>query len=170
MKGIYKITSPSGKIYIGQSLDIKRRFNEYKLLNNVNKQPKLYNSLNKYGSINHFYEILEECSEPDLNNKERYYQDLYDSTNSKIGLNCRLTKSNDKSGKLSEEHKKKLSEKSGRAKPVKCSDTDVVYNSLFSACKDLGLNYGYMQNVMQGYRKNKTTLNYIQNETNVLGI
>lgn len=28
--GIYKITSPSGKIYIGQSIDIKRRWLDYK--------------------------------------------------------------------------------------------------------------------------------------------
>jgi hypothetical protein len=31
--GIYKITSPSGKVYIGQSVDIKRRFTTYKILN-----------------------------------------------------------------------------------------------------------------------------------------
>ncbi len=32
MIGIYKITNPEGKIYIGQSIDIDRRFKEYKRL------------------------------------------------------------------------------------------------------------------------------------------
>jgi hypothetical protein len=30
--GIYKITSPSGKVYIGQSINIERRIKEYKNL------------------------------------------------------------------------------------------------------------------------------------------
>ena len=29
MIGIYKITSPSGKVYIGQSIDIERRWKKY---------------------------------------------------------------------------------------------------------------------------------------------
>ena len=48
---------------------------------------------------NHNFEILCECEIFELNNKERFYQDLY-SVISKNGLNCKLTKSNDKSGKL----------------------------------------------------------------------
>jgi len=61
MIGIYKITNPKGKIYIGQSINIKRRFNEYKRLN-CSQQPKIYNSLLKYGSDNHKFEIIEEFS------------------------------------------------------------------------------------------------------------
>ena len=30
MTGIYKITSPTGRIYIGQSVDIYYRWNDYK--------------------------------------------------------------------------------------------------------------------------------------------
>lgn len=104
--GIYKITSPSNKVYIGQSLDIERRFSEYKKLK-CKGQKALYWSLNKYGFENHFFEILEECKVSNLNDRERYYQDLYDVL--KKGLNCRLTKSNDKCGELSEETKKKIS-------------------------------------------------------------
>ena len=36
--GIYKITSPSNKIYIGQSINIERRFKEYKTLKNCKFQ------------------------------------------------------------------------------------------------------------------------------------
>ena len=39
--GIYKITSPSNKIYIGQSLDIDRRFKTYKNINKVKRQPAI---------------------------------------------------------------------------------------------------------------------------------
>lgn len=107
MIGIYKITSPTKKVYIGQSIDIKKRFNTYKILN-CKTQTILYNSFLKYGFDKHKFEILEECDISELNNKERYYQDLYDVLNK--GLNCRLTASSDKSGKVSEETKRKVSE------------------------------------------------------------
>lgn len=57
-----------------------------------------------------FHEILEECEESELNNRERYYRDLYDDVTGKQGLNCRLTKSDDRSGKMSEETRLKMSE------------------------------------------------------------
>lgn len=44
MIGIYKITSPSGKVYIGQSVNIERRFLDYKK-SLKNTQIKLYNSI-----------------------------------------------------------------------------------------------------------------------------
>lgn len=44
--GIYKITSPSGKIYIGQSINIEKRWEKYqKYIENIKNQIKLYNSL-----------------------------------------------------------------------------------------------------------------------------
>jgi len=90
MIGIYKIINPNGRVYIGQSRDIEKRFKQYKRLK-CKKQPRLYNSFLKYNVENHTFEIIEECDFNDLNIKERYYQDLYDVTNEK-GLNCTLTK------------------------------------------------------------------------------
>lgn len=58
--GIYKIISPSNKIYIGQSIDIKRRFRQYREPNRNKKHPKLNNSFLKYGIDNHTFEIIEE--------------------------------------------------------------------------------------------------------------
>jgi len=107
MIGIYKITSPTNKIYIGQSIDIENRFTKYKSLD-CKKQVRLYNSLKKYGFDKHKFEIILECNLTELNDNERYYQDLYKCI-SKNGLNCKLTKSNDKSGLLSEETKINLS-------------------------------------------------------------
>ena len=116
MIGIYKIISPNKNIYIGQSINIEKRFSDYKKLNNCKKQTALYRSFLKYGVEKHLFEIICECKISELNHKERYYQDLY-SAIGKNGLNCRLTASNDRSGKLSEETKQKLSNsKKGKKK------------------------------------------------------
>ena len=61
MKGyIYKITSPTGKIYIGQTKNLKRRIYRYKT-NDCKKQVILYNSLLKYGFDKHKMEVIDEC-------------------------------------------------------------------------------------------------------------
>lgn len=84
--GIYKITSPTGRIYIGQSKDIKNRFNGYK--QHLGKtQPKLHASLKKHGCDVHKFEIIHECGENELNNLEKQYIKIYDSFESKHGLN-----------------------------------------------------------------------------------
>jgi len=106
MIGIYKITSPSGKVYIGQSTNIELRFKHYKYLKSK-KQIRLHNSFLKYGVENHLFEVLKECDENDLNSLERHYQDLYDVT-SKKGLNCDLTSCNNSAGRRSQETKEKI--------------------------------------------------------------
>lgn len=106
MIGIYKITSPTKKVYIGQSINIKRRFVIYKGLH-CKSQTILYRSFLKHGVKNHLFEILEQCEIHELNDKERYYQDLYSVLNGK-GLNCKLTNSSDRNGKHSEETKIKI--------------------------------------------------------------
>lgn len=106
MTGIYKITSPSNKVYIGQSVDIFYRLYNYDTLD-CKGQRKLYNSLKKYGFNNHKFEIIELCGESDLNYWERYYQDLFNVIGEN-GLNCKLTGTNDKSGRLSKETKLKI--------------------------------------------------------------
>lgn len=111
MIGIYKITSPTNKIYIGQSIDIKRRFSTYRRLNSqVSSSPKLYRSLLKYGYINHKFEVIEECSIELLNERERFWQEYYNVI--KIGLNCILTNTKDKRKvikPLSNKQKKQIS-------------------------------------------------------------
>lgn len=105
--GIYKITSPKGRIYIGQSVDIEKRFNDYKKLNCI-QQVKLYRSFLKYGHENHVFEIITTCEIEQLNDLERYFQDVYNAISQKSGLNCKLTKTNDRSGKLSDDTKNKI--------------------------------------------------------------
>jgi hypothetical protein len=82
---IYKITNPSGNIYIGKTKDFKNRFRSYKNMS-CKSQPALYNSLIKYGYGNHNIEIIEECDYNILSEREIYYINFYNSFHS--GLNC----------------------------------------------------------------------------------
>jgi hypothetical protein len=74
--GIYKITSPSGRIYIGQSINILKRWINYQSLLK-NNQTKLYNSFIKYGIEKHVFEIIEECSLNQLDEQETYWKQYY---------------------------------------------------------------------------------------------
>ena len=111
--GIYKITSPSGRVYIGQSMDIERRFKGYKKLNNCKGQSKLYKSLIKYGTLNHTYEVIELCEIEMLNERERFWQEYFDCVCK--GLNCALVKTSEKKMIMSDEVRAKMS-KSGKGK------------------------------------------------------
>ena len=107
--GIYKITSPTNKVYIGQSVNIESRIKRYKNLSVKTKnQTKVWRSLLKHGSKNHKYEILEACDIYLLNERERYWQEYFDCVNN--GLNCYYTKTTDKSGKASDSTLKRMSE------------------------------------------------------------
>jgi group I intron endonuclease len=106
MVGIYKITSPSGKIYIGQSVNILSRINKYKNAKCIT-QPIILKSILKYGWENHLFEIVCECDKQELNEKERYYQELFDCIG-KNGLNCILTNTSSKTGKARQETIDKL--------------------------------------------------------------
>ena len=107
MIGIYKITNPKGKIYIGQSIDINKRFAFYKR-QKCKGQIKLYNSFIKYGFKSHTFEVIVECEINQLNKLERYYQDLFNVIG-KNGLNLKLTKTADKKVEFSIETKNKIS-------------------------------------------------------------
>lgn len=86
MIGIYKITSPTGRIYVGQSRDIAKRFAAYKRMD-CKSQPKIYNSLKRHGVANHVFEVLELCDEADLNKLEMQYISKYKCTTK--GLNVK---------------------------------------------------------------------------------
>lgn len=116
MIGIYKITNPEGKIYIGQSINIDRRFKEYKRLQKRSAGRKIINSLKKYGFENHQFEIIEECQIEQLHEKEYYWKQYYVSVEN--GLNCDYF--DNSGGPRSEETKRKISEGTkGKAKSEK---------------------------------------------------
>jgi hypothetical protein len=73
--GIYKITRRvTGKAYIGQSIDIFRRWKEHICFGEDKKNWQVIkHALYKYGITEFTFEILEECSKEDLNNREIYW-------------------------------------------------------------------------------------------------
>jgi len=110
--GIYKITNPNNKIYIGQSINLKKREEDYKKLR-CDKQHKLYRSLKKYGWEQHIFEVIEECSLEQLNEREIYWG-LHYGVLGKNGLNLRLGNAN---GLCSEETKHKIGLANSGPKP-----------------------------------------------------
>ena len=65
--GIYKISSPKGRIYIGQSVNINYRWYQHR--HNTNQEyALLYRSFKKYGVENHLFTLIEECAKEYLDN------------------------------------------------------------------------------------------------------
>lgn len=87
---IYKIETPSKRVYIGQTIDLDTR-KRYYSNNNCERQKVLFNSLKKYGFDSCKFDIIEEVLNDDLDKKERYYIDYFKSNISKYpefkGLN-----------------------------------------------------------------------------------
>lgn len=81
--GIYKITNiKTNECYIGQAVNIKDRWTEHAKCGLGIDTPannKLYKAIQEYGLWNFSFEILEECPRTQLNEKEKYYIDLYNS-------------------------------------------------------------------------------------------
>lgn len=85
---IYKYTSPSGKVYIGQTLNEERRRNEFLDLSICYAGKRIELARKKYKPENFKYEILEkkeydnlENALYDLNSMESYYIGKFDSYN-----------------------------------------------------------------------------------------
>lgn len=71
---IYKYTSPSGGIYIGQTINIEKRKHQHIRDANTGSTKIFHNSIRKYGIEEFKYEILHEAfSKEDLNELEIYY-------------------------------------------------------------------------------------------------
>ena len=79
--GIYSIThKETGKIYIGQSIDLDRRINAHKNwfenpVRNINRY--LYNYAKKYGLSAFEFTIIEECCADDLDAREMHWYEVY---------------------------------------------------------------------------------------------
>ena len=74
--GIYMIKNTiNGKIYIGKSFDIKKRWSnhKYELNKGVHVNNHLQRAWNKYGEDSFEFSIVEKCNEDDLSNKEIYW-------------------------------------------------------------------------------------------------
>lgn len=89
--GIYKITNKAtGEVYIGQSVDIATRWKNHikcGLGIDASATNTLYNNMQNTGVWNFTFELLQKCERSKLNEKERFWIDMYSSN--KVGLNTR---------------------------------------------------------------------------------
>lgn len=108
--GIYKITSPTGKAYIGQSWDIKKRWSAYNNLK-CKTQCRIYNSLLSHTPSSHLFEIIHELpgdvDQEVLDRFEGFYIAMYRDAGVEL-LNLMTGRS---CGQHSQETKDKIGEK-----------------------------------------------------------
>ena len=81
--GIYKITNLiNGMTYVGQSNNIAERWKQH-IKRGVGADPptqnKLYPAMLEFGAENFTFEIIEECLPSQLNEREKYYQQIFGS-------------------------------------------------------------------------------------------
>lgn len=114
--GIYRIRNlVNGKVYVGSTNNINKRWIEHKsfLKNNKHPNPHLQASWNKYGEENLIFEIIEEIENSIkelLCEREQYWNDFYDSSNREKGYNLRKIVESNLGVIFSEDHNKKISE------------------------------------------------------------
>jgi group I intron endonuclease len=84
MTGIYKILSPKGRVYIGQSYNIVKRFSLYKYIHSKSPKSLINRSLVKYGTDNHIFSIIHELpldvDKDIITRYEQFYLDQYKDT------------------------------------------------------------------------------------------
>lgn len=106
MVGIYKITNRiNGHSYVGQSVDIKRRFKEHRCYHSASYYNNVFaRAMRKYGRDSFDYSVLEECEVDQLDAREMYWISLlkpeYNMTDGGHG---------NKGRKMSEESRKAMS-------------------------------------------------------------
>lgn len=136
---IYKITNPTGKVYIGQSSNVQTRIKWYKRC--APDQPAIYNSIKKYGYENHQFKILVHgLSKESADNVEIELIKLY--RRDKISLNIADGGSNGTTM-----GSKKIYQFTLQGDFIK------EYESITSAAKDLGVDIGSVCNVLYGRSK-----------------
>ena len=92
--GIYKITNIKNQLcYVGQAVNVYKRWNDHlkaALGIDTPQGNKLYQAMAADGIDSFTFEILETCEKEQLNEKEQYYIDLYNSVafgyNSQSGI------------------------------------------------------------------------------------
>ena len=144
MIGIYKIENlNNGKIYIGQSNDIERRFYEHKTKGKTSRIP-LDVEIQKEGVSSFSYKVVEECSTEELNQKETYWINFYQSNikgyNKNEGGFSNLIGGQNPKAKLTEEDVIKI--RQAYAEHKKQKDVYEEYRDIIS--------FSYFQNLWQG--------------------
>ena len=162
---VYKHTSPSGKVYIGQTCQsCTKRFGNKGA--GYDKSPHFYAAIQKYGWDNIKHEVMaKDLTKAEANWVEKYLIRYYNSDNKEHGYNMTIGGDNNFEGKPSwnkgrawtAEERKKLSDVSLNrydiSKQVLCVETGVVYPSAAEAGRVLGINSAHIAACRLGRRK-----------------
>jgi len=144
MIGIYKIENKiNGKMYIGQSNNIQRRFYEHQTKGEKSRIP-VDVAIQKYGKENFTFEVIEETTIEKLNEREEFWIAEFNSIEK--GYNCskggeqQSIGENNGRSKLTEEDVKKIRQAYAEHKKQK---------EVYKEYEDI-VSFGYFQNVWQG--------------------
>lgn len=159
MIGIYKIENIiNNKIYIGQSIRIEKRWIDHKktLRSNSHRNVYLQNAWNKYGEDNFIHEIIEECDVSELNDKEIYWINYYNSTNPLYGYN--LDGGGNCNKEVSDITKKKLSisnsgNNNSQSHSVVCLETKEIFSTIREANDKYNIPKGAISSCCRNKRK-----------------
>lgn len=117
--GVYTITHlPSGKRYIGSSLDVRQRLATHKwaLKRGSHANPFLQNSYNKYGKDEFSFQKILVCAPADVIFYEQKIMDGYKSYNKEFGYNIRIKAESNAGCKMPESW---ILKQKGRISPMK---------------------------------------------------
>lgn len=144
MIGIYKIENKlNGKVYIGQSNDIERRFKEHQTKGKTSRIP-VDVTIKKYGKDKFTYEVVEETSIEDLNNRESFWIEKFNAIED--GYNCSIGG-----------EQQSIGENNGRSKLTeqdvieirKAYNTHLRQREVYEKYKER-ISFTYFQNLWQG--------------------
>lgn len=129
--GIYKITNNiNGRIYIGQSIDIYKRWKAHKHKKySGDNDCAIYKAFHKYGLDNFSFNIVEECDPENLDDREIYYIEKY---NSYLGGYNMTRGGNGLGFPLSEEIRRKTSRSKGGEEIIQLSLNGDYISEYFS--------------------------------------
>lgn len=144
--GIYCIENlVNHKKYIGQSIDVYSRWNAHKNALNGNRHRNIYlqRAWNKYGEDNFNFYIIKECSSDIIDELEKHYISMFNSTYNQYGYN--IESGGNANKQIPIETREKMSEaKNGKyfsgenpkAHPVYCPQLDRWFSCIMDAQRE----------------------------------
>lgn len=146
MKTIYCIKNQDGKIvYVGQTKNFQRRKWEHTYRKHI---PKTYT-----------FEVLEECSDSDAINREKFYINKFNTIECGLNIVCGNGQSGIYGNGFGGRFEKGNKAWSNRTlKKIRCLETDTIYDNVKECAESLGIKdatkiYGVCNGFRKSYHK-----------------